>query len=653
MPEGIERINDQDSHEQVEEDSLNRQIGARALTATGFENHQKEIVDSSFNKARKQGEKLPGKNNERRNYAYLSRLEKLIDKYGNGLEKKLWESSVNNMIVKPENITDGYWRTQEQILRDNGQGRELSDQEKTILTEDIQKQQRESLESWSNYLGDKNSPYPLWFKVYAWDGMTKMGVFDKEKGYFKKRDEHTVAPYPKLNPAVLAKTYGVVADFYGIKDKERYTENRERNEILEALAASGNFNKLYSKILLSEKAIPKTPEKTEDIQGEWVEYLPGDEEKLASAAEGTPWCVADPGTGRNYLEYGNYAGDEDDDEDDYDDYRYADDDEYHDNQAKFILFHLYDPEKNMLSESACASIRLNPEGRVAEISGLNEGQALEDSLVPIVEEKVKTLPGGEDFLEAFADKQELIRLDRKMQNDEDLTREELEFVYELNRPIKTLDTYNDEDPRIFELKMAYTISYAIDAGVNANKLAPKVFFNRYAINSEVDTLIKHGVDINSLIDSLSSDDISDNLLVLLDNGGDVNKIANKLRVIYDTDLRTLLEHGANVDQLVSKLDRPYSIVHNLDVLNSYGVDIDIKRLVSKMSSFDITRSLSTLLNHGVDANQLVSELDPWDIVNYLDTLLNHGADIGKIASALSPGQIAENIDILRAHGYQG
>ena len=64
-------------------------------------------------------------------------------------------------MVNPEDISESYWKSQEQILRDNGQGRELGNYEKSILIEDIQKQQRESLESWANYLGDENSPYKL------------------------------------------------------------------------------------------------------------------------------------------------------------------------------------------------------------------------------------------------------------------------------------------------------------------------------------------------------------------------------------------------------------------------------------------------------------------------------------------------------------
>ena len=98
-------------------------IGAVALTIANFQNRHKDIVDSSLEKARKKGEKLPGKNDERRNYAYLSRLENLIGKYGNDLEKKLWQASVNDdLLIKYANITDAYWTAKKQELRDNGYG---------------------------------------------------------------------------------------------------------------------------------------------------------------------------------------------------------------------------------------------------------------------------------------------------------------------------------------------------------------------------------------------------------------------------------------------------------------------------------------------------------------------------------------------------
>ena len=395
---------------------------------------------------RQRGEKLHGSNADRRNEAYLMRLYDRVDERGTQAERALLRVSSGKLIVRSEDIPASYWATQEQIRRDNGQAGELSDRDKEILTADIQRQQRESLQAWTSYLAHETCPYPTWFKVYAFDGMSRMATFDSDKKQFRKRDKGTVAPFPHLDAAVLGKTYDAIADFYDLKqedfiDQEEGSEASETRDLqLEALVKSGNFNKLYSKFLLEKRVILKTPERSEYIHGAWKEYLPGDEEALANAADGTPWCIASPTVGRNYLETGGYGN--------------SDIAHNEDSKAKFILFHLQDPETGRLAENACASIRLGTDGQVAEISGLNEGQALEDALVPEVEAKVKTLPGGEKYLRAFADKQRLIALDRKMQAGEyDFTQEDLDFIFEQGRKIETLDTYNASDPRVSELRI--------------------------------------------------------------------------------------------------------------------------------------------------------------------------------------------------------
>ncbi|MBR2659023.1 hypothetical protein IKD57_04040 [Candidatus Saccharibacteria bacterium] len=640
----MENIDSLDYHEDLQE----QQIGAKVLSSANFQENNKEIVDSSFNKAIKRGEKLPGKNAERRNMAYLERLQGMIDKYGDKFEKKVWGRTVDSLIIKPTEITDDYWKTQEQILRDNGQGRKLSSREKELLVEDIQKHQRESLESWTNYLSHEDCPYPTWFKVYTMNGISKMGVFDKSKNIFKKRDNTSVAPYPHLNQATLAKVYDTITDFYnvdvdkdlaGAKDVPDDETESARNAELDALVKSGNFNKLYSKLLLSEKMIMKTPERTEDIHGEWVEYGLGDEDAIASAADGTPWCVASPSVGRSYLTTGKYGN--------------SYNNEYGESKAKFIFFHLHD-EDGRLADNACASIRLDTDGNVAEISGLKDGQALEDSLVPIVEEKVRSLPGGEKFLKAFADKHTLIALDRKMQKGEDLTKEELEFLYEINRPIETLDTYNDADPRIPEIKEKYDIEYALDAGIDTNNLVSNLSPDDIARN--LDTLIQHGADTNNLVFELDYSDIAENLDTLIQHGANID--INNLVYHLDYDdiahyLNTLIQHGANIDinNLVSNLDS-HDIVYELDTLIQHGANIDINNLVSNLDPDFITFYLDTLIQHGanIDINNLVSNLDPFDIFQYLDTLIQHGANINQIAEKLKSGGY-DITEYLAKYGY--
>ena len=647
---------------------LQNEIGSKVLSLVNFESKHKDIVESSFNKARNKKEKLPGKNNERRNFAYLSRLNNMIEKHGDALEQKLWAASAENLVMDYEDIPDAYWKQQEQILRDNGQGRELSRYEKKILAEDLIDKQRQSITSWANYLGDKNCPYPLWFKVYAFDGISKMSnTLNLDEADYNRRDNTTALSFPKLNAEILAKVYRQINDFYGV-DKENWLSKHSDDEKLVSLVKTANFPKLYAKELVDTKVILKTPERTEDVHGDWFEYKLGDEEEIASLAEGTRWCVVDPNVAHNYLVYGYYSNSREDD-----------DDQIEKTEAKFIIFRLEDPNTpGVFASNGSASIRLDPNGIVDEISGLNEGQAVEDALVPIVKEKALSLPGGEKYLQKFDDKQTLIKLDNKMKEGEDLTKEELSFLYELDRPIATLDTYNIEDPRIPELKEKYSIEYAVEKGVDANKLVSSLgskditknldlFLRNGAdvdvilsnlkpnqIANDLDTLIKYGanIDINELVSSLDSHSITRKLDKLLRNGADIDLVVNRMWYSDIVDkLDYLIEHGANIDvnELVSRLNS-FNISDNLDTLLKNGADINVA--LNKMDPYYIVNKLDFLIEHGanIDVNELVSELKSYDILQNLDTLLKNGADIDLVVGKIKSHDIVYKLDFLLAHG---
>ena len=620
---------------------LQNEIGSKVLTLVGFESRNKDIVNSSFEKARKQNEKLPGKNNERRNFAYLSRLDNMVEKHGDALEQKLWAASAENLVMDYEDIPDAYWKQQEQILRDNGQGRELSRGEKETLAEDLIEKQRESINTWSNYLGDKDCPYPLWFKIYAFDGVSKMGLINKETKEFEKRDKSTVASFPTLDPEVLAKVYRNINEFYGV-DKEDWLAQHPDDEKLVSLVKSGNFPKLYAKELFETKTIIKTPEKPEDIEGDWFTYQLGDEDELAKAAEGTGWCIADPNVAHNYLEYGNYGHS-----------RNEGIDEESNSKAKFIIFKLKAPNSlDGYSTNGVASIRLDPDGKVTEVSGLNEGQAIEDSLIPTVKEKVLSLPGGKEFLQKFEDKQTLIRLDHKLQNGEDLTKEELSFLYELDRPIATLDTYNSKDPRITELRKKYDLEYAFEKGVDVNKMVASL--GSYDLMQNLDTFIKHDVNINIIVSNLEPKDVARNLDTLLKHGADIDNIVSNMTSIgIAGKLDTLLDHGVNINinELVSDLGS-YETAFYLDTLLKHGADIDVDELVSDLESYEITHNLDTLLKHGADMDVILSGMKPNQIAHNLDTLLKHGAeiDIDELVSSLDVDDLPDDLDNLLKHG---
>ena len=647
---------------------LQNEIGAKVLTLVNFESKHKDIVESSFNKARNKKEKLPGKNNERRNFAYLSRLNNMIEKHGDAIEQKLWAASAENLVMDYEDIPDAYWKQQEQILRGNGQGRKLSEYEKKILADDLIDKQRQSITSWTNYLGDKNCPYPLWFKVYAFDGISKMSnALNLDEADYNRRDNTTALSFPKLNAEILAKVYRQINDFYGV-DKENWLSKHSDDEKLVSLVKSANFPKLYAKELVDTKVILKTPERTEDVHGDWFEYKLGDEEEIASLAEGTRWCVVDPNVAHNYLVYGEYGHS-----------RSTGSDEESNSKAKFIIFRLEDPNSpGIFASNGSASIRLDPNGIVDEISGLNDGQAVEDALVPIVKEKALSLPGGEKYLQKFDDKQALIRLDKKMEKGEDLTKEELSFLYELDRPIATLDTYNEEDPRIPELKEKYDLEYALEKGVDANKMVASLDSCNIAKN--LDTLLEHGADINNTVNHMKAYDIAKNLDSLLKQGAninntinnmdsyriaknldtllkysaiiDVNELVSELKT-YDVseNLETFLKNGADIDLVVNRM-RYSDIVDKLDFLIEHGANIDVNELVSRLSSFNISDNLDTLLKNGADINVALNKMDPYYIVNKLDFLIEHGAniDVNELVSELKSYDILQNLDTLLKNG---
>jgi len=614
---------------------LQNEIGAKVLTLVNFESKHKDIVESSFNKARNKKEKLPGKNNERRNFAYLSRLNNMIEKHGDAIEQKLWEASAENLVMDYEDIPDAYWKQQEQILRDNGQGRKLSEYEKKILADDLIDKQRQSITSWANYLSDKNCPYPLWFKVYAFDGISKMSnALNLDDADYSRRDNTTALSFPKLNAEILAKVYRQINDFYGV-DKENWLSKHSDDEKLVSLVKSANFPKLYAKELVDTKVILKTPERTEDVHGDWFEYKLGDEEEIANLAEGTRWCVVDPNVAHNYLVYGEYGHS-----------RSTRADEESNSKAKFIIFRLEDPNApGIFASNGSASIRLDPNGKVAEISGLNEGQAVEDALVPIVKEKTLSLPGGEKYLQKFDDKQALIRLDKKMEKGEDLTKEELSFLYELDRPIATLDTYNEEDPRIPELKEKYGIEYALEKGVDANKLVSSL--DSGDIEENLDFLLEHDADINNIVSKMHSYGVARKLDYFLKNGADINNVVRNMdpdHVVRKLDY--LLKNGADINNVVRNM-YSHDVSRKLDYFLKNGADIN--NVVNNMDHYSIADNPDYLLKNGADINNVIRNMDSRHVIRKLDYFLKNGADVNKIIKRMDKKDIEDNIDLLRKY----
>lgn len=725
MPKNNERIPYIEG-ESAEQDIIldaeqSRQIGAKVLAAIHYEDKNRNpIVASSYEKARKNKEKFPdGSSAEQRNLAHLRRLDRMIEKGGSKLEKRIWQESIKNIdLVQTENITESTWRSLQRENRNHGGGDiELTPQLKEMTAQQYRDVQLGELEDIANYLSAEECPYPRWYKIYVWNGLTNLSRKTKniENGFpvLQKRDKTTTAGFPKLSPAAIAKVYDDITSYYDIATdaKEAAKSTDKTDGTVEKLVKNGSFAKLYSYELSRLTKSVEVPEKTEDVHGEWIEYDLNHINNLTEAAEGTPWCIVSPTVARNYLKYGSFGHGEEVD-DDWDDDNWDDDwengwdddnwnDDWDDNdwddenndydeeqtdeeiestdksvetanetaKGRFILFHLTDPDTGLPSKRACASIRLDPKGNVAEISGIcgDSNQRLNDSLVPIVKEKAMQYPGGEQKMQAFLDNEEIIRLEEKFKKGEAFTKDEVNFIFENKRKIEALNPYN-RDPRIEELQDAPTLlANGTEVNVLANNLPPdKVIQNlnlllgaKANINlimSKLDprtTAVYYEklraagakIDLNNLISELDSrGQISACLNSLLKAGADVNDLVPRMKPENIANhLDSLRAAGAEIDadDLASKLT-PTLIAANLKRLLAAGAKIDVDNLVPQLSSSDIHHTLNQLLDAGAKADDLVPKImkDPDATIRNLNKLLSAGAKISDLSAIIEKNKNA-------------
>ena len=593
-------------------------------------------------------EKIPGESpKDRKNYAYLERLDLAIERGGNKLEKRIWQESIKNFapIIEKENINNKSWLQLKKAFEDNRKGQDLPSVEYTESEMDkdyerLRQNQIDSINSWTEYLGNKEVSFPTWFKIYAFNSVIKMGRYNQVDGKYENRDKSTIAPYPKVSPAALALTLDAVNDFFG-QDKEKWFTEHTDDDQLNAIVKTGNFGKIYTHFFKETyKPIP-TPERTEDIKGKWFDFYPGQESELAEAAQGTPWCIASEHQGAYYLKTNENITN---------------------NKARFRLFKLENENSiDGMSKTACASIRFDTQGRVAEISGLENGlsQTVEDSLIPIVEQEALKYPLNPEkhFKEKFRDKKELIRLQDKAKKGEDLTLDEYAFLYEKNREIFTLETHNGPDLKIAELRNIYNLSRLLHDEdkdtINQDLLTQKLECVLEKTSSSdmvanLDTLLEKGINVNTAFNRLNSYDISQNLNILLEKGVDINAIFNEL----DSDgisqnFDTLLEKGINVNTAFNRLNS-YDISQNLNILLEKGIDVNAA--FNRLGSYGISQNLDTLLEKGIDVNAAFNRLGSYGIAQNLDTLLEKGIDINAIFNELDSDGIAQNLNTLLEKG---
>ena len=543
------------------------------------------------------------------------------------------EAEINDLLITEADVPPSYYDLQKRIARERGYGdMEITDElEEKIKT--LQNDQAESLMKWSEYLrSDGNGHiYPDWFKVYVWESLKKMGEFDREKGKFKKRTKSTTAPWPELNAEALVYVWGKIN--HGV-----VKGNAVDDEKLANLLNNGNFSTLYAHALHEAETGGITPELREITEGRWVKYdqtqssdysdsyeedgeytddafVDADNDTAMSLSQSlygkrTGWCTAHGGTAADQLRKGD-----------------------------FYVYYTLDDQGNYTIPRI--AIRMEW-GVVAEVRGIESGQNLESNMIDIVVEKLKTLPGGDEYFEKVENMKRLTEIDERVKGGGELTADDIIFL-RFSGEIKGFGHY--EDPRIEESLQGRSLDDDLDLVLDD----PSVTAN----------------DINEIVKHLHSEEIVKNVDKLFSAGVSVVKLADNIicheGTIYRAAMDKLVQKGVNSEYLYGLVDVMWAVIDAWtrgydrrychveqwtdglrDAVNNLSCDDETKNMIARdMVSYTIPMMngyeiyLRGLINKLVDlggdraeiSRRVLQSMPDWEIDIFgVDGLVQDGLD---------------------------
>ena len=425
-----------------------------------YDLHNSEEVKSAAESAeRKTGEKVP-QNPADRIQNYLDRLDNIIhppmlENHPNFDRQERNLNLLKNVfheefVIKPEEIPESYFTTQQRLAREQGHGDiEISDEQKEQLAEIVIADQKSSLDNWIDYLSSDDATYPDWLKYYAFRSILNLGEYDKENKQFTKRSKSTVKPFPDINREALAYVLDAIEKKYqpqteeqkkiegekknqaeGDLTEEEKQARKEEQEKFAKLLQGENFAKLYAWAI--DKVTPASQEKLANTEGRWVKYdQNSDHMPLVESLQGhgTGWCTAGESTAQAQLSGGDF----------------------------YVYYSL---DENGQPKIPRAAIRMQGDS-IAEVRGIGPDQNLDPQIGDVVKDKMKEFPDGAAYEKKSVDMKKLTEIDNKNKAGQELSKDDLIFLYEIDSTIEGFGY--QRDPRIVEI--AQTRNKEADASI--------------------------------------------------------------------------------------------------------------------------------------------------------------------------------------------
>ena len=400
-------------------DTIPRQIkGAQFLVQKNSNLHMDQAVVHTANEIKNKTDMRLTKPVDKV-LAWIEYLDQSYTKYQNLPEVKdrIKNYYFNQYLTKLEEIPESYYQLQVRIAREQGQGTiQLTPESRANLGQIAMADQRQSFRVWLDYfLSVDSNMYPMWVKYWCFQGLVKLAKFDPDSGTFSNRSTGQVTPFPDLNHEALALVMDAVVNKVNGKSLTEINDPK-----LISLLDGANFGKLYGRAL---QKVTLERHELDTVDGAWIKYNRGkDHMPLVKSLEGmnTGWCTAGEETARTQL-----------------------------SQGDFYIYY----SKDESGEAKIPRIAIRMSGNsIGEIRGVAKDQNLDQKVAnsDILNNKLAEFGlEGKTYLKKNSDMLKLSQIEKKIEKNLDLSKEELQFLYEINGPIQGFG--QEKDPRIIEI----------------------------------------------------------------------------------------------------------------------------------------------------------------------------------------------------------
>ena len=308
----------------------------------------------------------------------------LIRKYLDRIENSTLPFKDNNEELK-KYIKNRYY--DRYVIKYENISKDYSEQKKKSIIEN----QKKSLDLWIDFLMN-DQMYPMWLKYWTLKSITKMGKYDKVKEKFSKRTKNTISSFPEFNSDIIINLYEYIINYIN--------GNCGNDNTLNKLIEDGNFSNMYA---YSFENYFKN--NINYIDGIWKKYSYSDFDILMNdiSNKNTGWCITDPYDAVEFLKLGD-----------------------------FNIYFLKDKNNNYTLPRVCIRDVL---GSIMEIRGILPHQNVEYALLDLIDKKLEEYPNGDQFKPLVFDAKKSKIINEKINNNIELNREELIYLYEIKRRI--------------------------------------------------------------------------------------------------------------------------------------------------------------------------------------------------------------------------